>query len=370
MKPQESQRLYKAIGLMSGTSLDGVDAALVETDGEAVVKLLAHAYVPYGEDVRARVQVVARGDPSSGAGASVPLNEVLRVERLVSELYVRAVFEIEALGYALSKVDVIGCHGQTIRHLPDEGLTWQLGDAHFLAEKTGVAVVGDFRRRDMAAGGQGAPLVPLFHKALLGNREHVGVLNIGGVSNISWFGADGAMAASDCGPGAGLLDAWVQAKTDEPYDKDGKLAAAGKVDDGIVARAMGEIAFWQRPVPRSADRYDFDAVLGWLDGLSVEDGAATLCALTAAGVAHTLQQMGARGPVYVVGGGARNPAMMAALRAAGVLAEAGEAAGLRGATMEAECFGWLAVRRLRHLPLSVPATTGCTHGTAGGSLTA
>lgn len=362
MKEQDASRLYKAIGLMSGTSLDGVDAALVETDGENRVRLLAHAYVAYPPELRQRVQAVARGD--------VPLNEVLRVEQACTGLYVRAVLEIEAMGHSLSAVDVVGCHGQTIRHLPDEGLTWQLGNASLLAEKTGVPVVHDFRRRDMAAGGQGAPLVPLFHKAVLGGREGCGVLNIGGVSNISWFGSGGAMAASDCGPGVGLLDMWVQAKANQPYDDGGRLAAAGRVDDGIVARALSEVAFFCKTLPRSADRYDFDAVLQWMDGMGVEDGAATLCALTAAGVAHTLRQMEARGTVYAVGGGANNPALLAALRAAGVVVERGEEAGLRGATMEAECFAWLAVRRLRHVPTTLPATTGCTQGTVGGSLTA
>lgn len=363
--PAESVRasgVVQAIGLMSGTSLDGVDAVLVETDGENEVRLLAHAYVAYPAGLRQRVQAVARGD--------VPLNEVLRVEQACTRLYVQAVLELEAMGHGLSKVQVVGCHGQTIRHLPDEGLTWQLCDASLLAEKTGVPVVHDFRRRDMAAGGQGAPLVPLFHKAVLGGREGCGVLNIGGVSNVSWFGTGGAMAAGDCGPGVGLLDMWVQGKAGKPYDDGGRLAVAGRVDEGIVARALGDIAFFAKPVPRSADRYDFDAVLAWMDGMKVEDGAATLCALTAAGVAHTLRRMAVAGTVYAVGGGANNPALLAALRAAGVVVERGEEAGLRGATMEAECFAWLAVRRLRHVPTTHPSTTGCTHATVGGSLTA
>ena len=151
---RKDAKLYRAIGLMSGTSLDGVDAVLVETDGEEQVALLAHAYVAYPDDVRARVSAVAKGD--------VPLDEVLRVEQAITRLYVQAVEALERDGVDLATVEVIGCHGQTIRHLPDEGLTWQLGDMHLLAERTGVPVVGDFRRRDMAAGGQGAPLVPLF----------------------------------------------------------------------------------------------------------------------------------------------------------------------------------------------------------------
>ena len=351
---------------MSGTSLDGVDAVVVETDGESRIRLLATSYVPYSEDLRARVGKVARGD--------VPLNEVMRVEQAVTEAYAHAVALLARQGVRLGGIHVIGCHGQTIRHVPEEGLTWQMGDMSLLAELTGVPVVGDFRRRDMAAGGQGAPLVPLYHRALVGEKRACGVLNIGGVANVTWFDGKGGIRAGDTGPGVGILNTWMERKARKAFDKDGALALAGKADMGVVARALRGIGFWARKLPRSADRYEFAPVLDMLKGMDAKDGAATLCALTAAGVARTLADMkvktSPKAPLYVVGGGANNPALMVALLDAGVHVRLGHEGGLRGDTLEAECFAWLAVRRLRHLPFSLPATTGCLHGTVGGTLTA
>ena len=322
---------------MSGTSLDGVDAALIETDGEGRVALLAQAYVSFDAAFHSVLSSLATGD--------LPLTEVLRAERQLMRRYVETV---EALHTDLSAVDVIGAHGQTIRHLPTEGLTWQLGDPSFLSEKTGVPTVMDFRRRDMAAGGQGAPFAPLYHRAVLGQQgKACGVLNIGGVANLTWFDADGGIAASDTGPGVGLADKLVRARTGAPFDRDGALALAGHADMVLVSRALAELPYWTRAWPRSADRYEFDPVLGWLAGASIEDACATLAALTAAGIFRTMEERGASGPVYVCGGGARNRGIMAALVAVGVDARMGDEAGLRTQTMEAECFGWLAVRRGR-----------------------
>ncbi len=357
-----TENLHRAIGIMSGTSLDGIDAALIETDGESHIRLIASSYMEYPAEVRARVAAIATGD--------VPLNEVMRVDKLLSNLYVQAVQRMERQNVDLSTVDVIGCHGQTIRHLPDEGLTWQLGDPNFLAEHTGRPVVMDFRRRDMAAGGQGAPLVPLFHKALMGaERWPCAVVNIGGVANVTVMDAHGNVSASDCGPGVGLLNSWVQEHTGFPYDKDGDLAAKGTMRDDVLAHALNTIPFWKRPLPRSADRYEFASVMEKLKGVSVQDGAATLVGLTALGIARTLNELNAQGPVFAVGGGSQNPAIMEALRALKVDARLGAEAGLRTQTMEAECFAWLAVRRLKGLPFSTPATTGSRQMTVGGLLT-
>lgn len=356
---------HQSIGLMSGTSLDGVDAILLETDGQSHIKLLAHAYVPYPDDIKARTAKLAKGD--------VPLDEVLRVEHALTRLYIQAVKALETQGINLKTVDVIGCHGQTIRHLPDEGLTWQLCDPHLLAEHTGIPVVSDFRRRDMAAKGQGAPLVPLFHHALTHGKWPCALLNLGGVANITLFDADGTMRASDCGPGCGLLDAWVLKHTGQPYDKNGELALKGTSihPDILVHRMFAELPFFSKEAPKSADRYEFQQVLDWMTVQNVEDGAATLCDVTAACIWEQWELMGGNGPVYVVGGGANNPALMHALeRQPFERVYLGHEHGFRGTTMEAEAFAWLAVRRLLGLPFSTPATTGCTHETTGGSLTA
>jgi anhydro-N-acetylmuramic acid kinase len=379
-----SGQVYRAVGLMSGTSLDGVDAVRLATDGENRVAFEAEGYVEYPAPLRARVLTAASGD--------MPLSDVLRLERDLTELYVAAARTVMADGVA-----VVGCHGQTIRHLPEEGLTWQLGDPNRLAEGAGMPVVMDFRRRDMAAGGQGAPLVPLYHAALLtGHAKPCGVLNIGGVANLTWLAEGGKILASDCGPGVGLLNSLCEQRLGVAFDKDGALAGQGKVHAAIVRRGVEEIPFRQRPLPRSADRYEFQLIMEWVAPLSDADAAATLCAITAGRVRHTLEEIWnsppcaqrrdgeahtlpsprqaspgkVAGPLAVVGGGARHPGMMAALRECGLDAVAGEVWGLRGQTLEAEAFAWLAVRRLRGLPLTLPETTGARRPTVGGVLTA
>lgn len=356
----------KALGMMSGTSLDGVDVCLVDTDGEREVAVLGRYYRAYPAALRARLLEVSRGD--------IPLADVLRLERDVTEQYALAVLESGLLPQA----DVVGCHGQTVRHMPTEGLTWQLGDPNFLAERIArvkaVPVVMDFRRRDMAAGGEGAPLAPLFHAVMLGQRERVAcLLNIGGVANVTVIYPDGRVAASDCGPGMGMLDSWMQEQAGAEYDKDGVMARQGRVRDDLVARALGEIGFFSRPVPCSADRYEFYTMFDWMKGLSVADGAATLGALTVAGIDRTLRALGVAPEevegLYVAGGGSYNPVVMEGLAAQGWQVADSTALGWEPLAVEAACFGWLAVRRLRGLPTAQPSTTHCQHPTVGGVLT-
>ncbi len=360
--------LHTAIGLMSGTSKDGVDVVRLTTDGEGHITDVRHFARGYPRELYARLVALAKGD--------VPLNEVLRVEQAVTFEYIEALAES---GFVDAGVDVIGCHGQTVRHLPDEGLTWQLGDASLLAEgvleRTGfsVPVVMDFRRRDMAAGGQGAPLVPLFHRAMVPASTGVcAVLNIGGVANISLLEND-TVSASDCGPGMGLLDQFVQARTGAPYDVDGALAQAGPADMAVVERAFAEIPFFARGFPKSADRYEFNDVLEWLQGHSDADGAATLAALTVAGIVRSAEKPGSSGmplgAVYLAGGGPRNAAIVQGLEKSGLPVKRVEDLGWPSLAVEGGCFAWLAVRRLKGLPFSTPATTGARRPTVGGLVT-
>lgn len=346
-----------AVGVMSGTSLDGIDVVRVRTDGADMCEVQGHFYKEYDAGLRAQLALVAKGD--------LPLNDVLRLEHELSTAYADA---LQASGL-LEGAAVVGVHGQTIRHLPKEGLTWQLGDANYVAERIGVPVVGDFRRRDMAAGGEGAPLVPLFHAMMLRKAgvSHGAVLNIGGVANVTVVNPDGDITASDCGPGVGLLNVWVKQKTGADFDRDGELALSGRADQALVDLALAEVDFWQRPTPRSADRYDFDEVLAWLAPHSTADGAATLAALTAAGIAETLNALGGARVVYAGGGGARNKAIVAHL--AGFDVRPVRELGFDEQAVEAACFGWLAVRRLRGLPTALPSTTHCVHPTVGGILT-
>lgn len=348
-----------AIGLMSGTSLDGVDAVLMRTDGATRNEVVHTAYLPYDAAFKADLAAVARTD--------VALATVLRVEKTLTEKHAQAVEQLLAgAGVPAQACAVVGFHGQTIRHLPDEGLTWQIGNPSLLAERVRVPVVADFRRRDMAAGGQGAPLVPLYHAALMAAQDSPTlVLNLGGVANVTWLGPAGAIIAGDVGPGCGLIDRWAEEHTGTPMDCDGQLARRGRVHHSLLAQFMREVPFFQKLLPKSADRYDFDAVD--VRNLGAADGAATLCALTAEAAFQAVAALPALPKtVWVTGGGVHHPVIMAELRARFGHAESVETLGLRPDSMEAECFAWLAVRHQRGLPFTRPETTGCRHETVGG----
>ena len=356
------------LGLMSGTSLDGVDLCLIRTDGEQAVDVVGRHYRAYPARLKARLLEVSRGD--------IALADVLRLEKDVTEEYAAAILESGLLPQAR----LVGCHGQTIRHMPQEGLTWQLGDPNRLAERLATAghavpVVMDFRRRDMAAGGEGAPLAPLFHAVMMAKLGRpAAMLNIGGVANVTVVDAAGNVAASDCGPGMGMLDTWMQERMGEEFDRDGMAAKQGKVDAELVIRVLAEVGFFARPLPRSADRYEFYGVFEWMKAMSVEDGAATLSALTVEGIDVTLRGLGMDGStlqgLYVSGGGALNPVVMDGLAARGWNVHDSKVLGWEPLTVEAACFAWLAARRLRGLTTTLPTTTKCKHPTVGGMLTA
>ena len=357
---------------MSGSSLDGVDAALTRTDGERHNEPLEVHYIPYPSDFKQQLMDMAKGD--------VPLSDVLRLERKITQYHVDAVKALLEKPASIAAIkehgqpNVIGFHGQTIRHLPHEGLTWQIGDASYLAEHTGIPVVADFRRRDMAAGGQGAPLIPLFHQVLFGqldaNDRSMAVLNIGGVSNLTFTDKSGNITSGDIGPGCSLMDQWAKLQTDQEFDEDGKLALSGKVNELWLEQAIANEPFFHEKFPKSADRYQFDYLMP--QNLNAADGAATLCALTAKTIADGFDSVCSRDDqptLWVAGGGAANPALMTALKKYVKEVKPIGELGLNSGLLEAECFAWLAVRRLRGLPTSIPETTGATTPTTGGVLT-
>ncbi len=357
----ESSPTMFAIGLMSGTSADGVDAALVRTDGEAEFDFVDALTQPYEDGFRRSLLNIARQD--------VPLEQVLIVEQQITDIHARACQRLLDRNSSLKElVQIVGFHGHTIRHRPEQKLTQQVGDASRLAQSLSIPVVSDFRRRDLAAGGQGAPLASLFHQQLFAHQEKpTMVLNLGGVANITWIGHGDEIRAGDTGPGCGLLDAWIMQHTGRSFDCDGKLASQGNVDRQIVEAAM-QHPFFREPIPKAADRFDFDSIR--FDDLTVADGAATLCAITVAGIASVVDQLpSAPRTVWVTGGGARNPVLMNQLRQRFGFVRPVEQAGLRSDSLEAECFAWLAVRRLRNLPTALPKTTGCRHPTCGGQIT-
>ncbi|KAF0223728.1 MAG: anhydro-N-acetylmuramic acid [Rhodospirillaceae bacterium] len=351
-----------ALGLMSGTSLDGIDAALVETDGERVRATGAALTVPYDDDLRR--------DLRSVLGGTGPVAEV---ERRLTLAHAQAVDRLlDQAGIDAGRVGVIGFHGHTILHRPEQRRTWQIGDGALLARLTAIRVVNDFRSDDVAAGGQGAPLVPVYHAALAqGLSAPLAVLNLGGVGNVTWIGADGTLLAFDTGPGNALIDDWALTHTGRPVDAGGALAAAGIVDGAAVDRFARHDYFSAIP-PKSLDRDDFQAVAAQLvAGKGTADGAATLTAFTIRAVAAAAQHFPA--PVsrwLVCGGGRHNPVLMRMLAAqlAAPVAPV-EAVGWDGDALEAQAFAFLAVRSLRGLPLTFPGTTGVPHPLTGGRVT-
>ena len=347
--------LFRVIGLMSGTSLDGIDAAFIESDGEAQVKpgpWLTLSYDPaLREDLRAAL---------GGKGPMQPL------ERRLTEAHAAAVERLIER-HALGAVDLIGFHGHTILHAPDQRRTRQLGDGALLARLTQIDVVGDFRSADVAAGGEGAPLVPLYHAALARELEHpLAIVNIGGVANVTWIGATAdQLLAFDTGPGNALIDDWVRSLTGAAADFDGALAAKGRIDEARLQRFLAHPYFARRP-PKSLDRDAFAAFMP--EGLSLEDGAATLTAMTAAAIALGAKHVPAPARRFLVtGGGRHNPTLMAMLasRLQAPVAPV-EAVGWEGDALEGQAFAYLALRARKRLPLTMPGTTGVKRPQSGG----
>lgn len=345
------------IGLMSGTSIDGIDVAAIETDGLRTVQPRGAMTIPYEPALRARIRSVLGGS-----------GEVAAAEAELTEAHARAV-ETLVRKHGLRDASLIGFHGHTVLHRPWERRTWQIGDGALLSRLTGLDVVNDFRAADVASGGQGAPLVPLFHQALAADLERpLAVLNIGGVANVTWLGArDDHVLAFDTGPGNALIDDWAMTHTGQPLDEGGVLARAGTADTRHVARFLAHPFFAAAP-PKSLDRDEFARFMP--DGLSPADGAATLAAMTIAGIVAARVHFPA--PVkrwLVTGGGRRNPVLMASLAAQLDAPVAPvEEAGWDGDALEAQAFAYLAVRSVKGLPLSLPQTTGVAVPTTGGRL--
>jgi len=353
-----------ALGLMSGTSADGIDVAIIETDGERVTSFGPSETFPYPDDLGERLRALY------GCKPDVADPQVQDAVDDLTDAHADAVITMLAQsGMMGPKIDVIGFHGQTIWHDPDNGLTVQLGDAQRLANETGRPVVFDFRSADVAAGGQGAPLAPLYHAALAADMvKPVAVLNLGGVANVTVIGPEeDAIQAFDTGPANALIDDWVRLAGHGNYDENGKLAARGRIDESILASLL-EHPYFVAPTPKSLDRQAFS--LDLVSDLSPEDGAATLTAFTAHATAKSVLLM-TETPVrwLVTGGGRHNPVLMKQLgEALGRPVEPVEAVGWNGDALEAQAFAFLAVRSVRELPLSLPQTTGVPHPLTGGSL--
>jgi len=357
---------------MTGTALDGfVDTALIRTDGVSVAEFGPFELFPYSDTDRALLAesiTQARVWDFQGPEPAI----FPEAEDLITRIYAGAVHKfLDKANLLPDDISFVGGHGLTVLHRPQiggGGRTRQMLDGAKLAKLTGIDTVWDFRSHDVAMGGQGAPLAPIYHTAILrhaGLEADTSILNLGGVANITWWDGAEGLAAFDTGPANGPLNEWVEAHGKGVYDKDGRLAAAGRVHEGRLLEILDN-PWFDAPYPKSLDRYDFDA--GLVRGLSLEDGAATLTALVAASLDLAIRLLPTRPKRLVVaGGGRKNPVLMAeiAARCAVSVVDA-DTIGLRGDAIEAECFALLAVRSARGLPLSFPGTTGVEGPTTGG----
>jgi anhydro-N-acetylmuramic acid kinase len=364
----------RVLGFMTGTSLDAVDMAILETDGEEILGLGPAGEQKLDPSTRALLEDATRAALAWPVGAPRP--EIFAAaERAVAQAHLEAARAFLAELGGAGVVDLVGVHGQTVLHEPPGpsrpvGRTIQLIDAQHLADGLGLPTAHDFRTADVAAGGQGAPLAPVYHAALArwSNLEApVAVLNLGGVGNVTLVGPNGVLEAHDTGPANGMIDLWVQARTTLRCDLDGALARAGRVDETILAAYLAHPYFQVRG-PKSLDRFDFS--LDPVSALSLEDGAATLTAFAAAAVALGLEALGFRPrDVIVCGGGRLNPVLMGAISTRLDLpVRPAEAVGWRGDSIEAEAFAFLAARASQGLPLSYPGTTGVPAPLTGGRI--
>lgn len=355
-----------AIGLMSGTSADGIDAALLQTDGVTIHHFGPTHFIPYPEHIK-RAILQAYGHP--------PGPEIGPLARTITDLHSHVVFALlDKAGLHPKDIDLIGFHGQTIFHKPprlkgERGETHIIGDGHLLASLTRIPVIDQFRLNDIAHGGQGAPFVPLFHQALVKDLpKPLAILNLGGVGNVTWIGEqDDELIAFDTGPGNGLIDDWVQKHTDLPWDEGGKIASLGRVDNTLVAHWLTHPYFTQSP-PKSLDRKTFKIFLEDLGPLSFEDGVATLTAFTAATIEKALEHFPHPPTSWLVaGGGAHNTTLLKIMaERLNVPIEKVSVQGWDGDALEAQAFAFLAVRSWKNLPLSLPGTTGVPYPLTGG----
>ncbi|PMQ16203.1 anhydro-N-acetylmuramic acid kinase [Janthinobacterium sp. AD80] len=348
------------IGLMSGTSLDGVDGALVDFADDGSVRSLGDAYIPFPASLRADLMALQSAGPNEIEREALAANALVRhYAHCVAMLLNNADIGADAIA-------AIGAHGQTIRHRPELGFTRQLNNPALLAELTGIDVIADLRSRDVAAGGQGAPLVPAFHQAIFNVPGHTRVLaNIGGISNISVLHADGGVTGYDTGPGNALMDGWVLRHLGQPYDANGAWAATGQVIPALLADLLNE-PYFALPAPKSTGRDLFhadwlNAKLGNYPSALPADVQATLTQLTAASLAQAIARDGAQAEhVYVCGGGAQNASLMAALAAElpGMAVASTADLGVAPSQVEALAFAWLAWRFTQRKPGNLPAVTG------------
>lgn len=350
---------------MSGTSRDGIDAALIRSDGEGYVDPITFLHCGYDQDFRAHLAAACDQALASSGPAPQPLIDTVAADLTARHAQITNDL-IQKAGLVNEDIHVVGFHGHTVAHRPDERWTWQIGDGAALAKAIGIAVVHDFRSADVAAGGQGAPLIPIYHGAMTARLNRpIALLNLGGVANITSISDNEMMVAFDCGMANALIDDWVQHYFGQPYDNAGKIAAAGSIDEAAL-QAMLNHPYFDAPAPKSLDRTDF--TIQSVSHLSPHDGAATLTAFSAMGVAKACALLPqAPRQILVAGGGRHNPVLLDMIaRFCSVEVHDVDRFGWNGDATEAEGFAYMALRRLRNLPISFPGTTGVAAPMTGG----
>ncbi len=356
----QQKKLFTSIGLMSGTSMDGVDLALIKSDGKNIIEDKKFAYFPYEKSIKEKLRNLIYGKPS--------LEEIKIVEQEFTLLNAQIVEDFLSKNKIdKSEIDIISFHGHTILHLPEKSITWQIGNWQLLAAKTKINVVADFRTRDVAFGGQGAPLVPIYHFHLFSNQPRpAAVLNIGGISNITYFASDfeDEIEAFDVCFGNAPLDDLVKAKLGLDYDKDGEIAKKGEVDFILADKILQNEIFHKSP-PKSFDRNDFEKILAPINNLKIEDALATLAYIHARAIAISIDLIAANNnkkphAIFVCGGGRKNHALIDAMKKWIINVEVKiiEEIGFNGDAIEAEAFAFLGIRSLLNLPISFQKTTG------------
>ncbi len=357
MKKSSENKTYRAIGLMSGTAMDGIDGALIETDGYDYIQRLGFSSCDHDDDLRTQLRAqLNKHNFDTDVERKFTLAQLPIIQQLLDQC-----------SLSFNDIDAIGFHGQTTHHDPDNGITVQMGDGQLLANETGADVVYDFRTNDMKNGGQGAPLIPVYHRALLQNANvelPIAILNLGGVGNVTWVSND-EMVAFDTGPANAMIDDWVGQHTSQKFDKGGEIASRGMADENVLKQFVS-LPYFDKSYPKSLDRNDFQNIL--VEDLPVEDGAATLTEMTVQSVAKGIDLCPSKpNAIYVTGGGRHNDYMMK--RFADVMElpiHSVDDLGWNGDAMEAEGFAYMAVRSLLNEPISFPKTTGCAQAVTGG----
>jgi len=360
-------KIYTALGLMSGTSMDGVDASIIESDGDKEFSIKIDDYFEYEDELRQKL-INLRDKISVVEDLKANSDEIKSLEREITLFHANVVNKI--LETSKIEIDFLGFHGQTIFHAPKNKITKQLGDGNMLSQLTRKLVVYDFRQNDLKNNGQGAPLAPIYHYLLVKNFKKKGIiklpiiiLNIGGIANITSINENFKMKSMDIGPGNCLIDKWIMANSNKNFDKNGDIARSGKIDKFILEQTIDNFYCNIDSEKRSLDINDFD--ISFAKGLSLEDGAATITELTADVISKKLSDK----DIYVCGGGRKNKYLMDLIQSkikSKILQI--DKLGLDGSFIESQAFAYLAIRSYLKLPISFPETTGCNEPCTGGFL--